>query len=165
MSGQALTANGSSNEGSVTSEAVPVGSELADGSTNPVVTSDASLPGQTDTLDAPTSALPESITSVSSQDISAPETNTNSTFAAPSSPTVSETTPDEVVSPDASITPPSVGATPHIRLRLRCFARLSLIHLRTHARDIRIGQPRLAALVINKATHFRRIVSHQRQKL
>jgi YD repeat-containing protein len=112
MTGQALTAQSSSSEGDITSETVPTGGELADGSTTPVSTSDASLPGQTDTLAAPTSALPGSITSVDAQDVGAPETTPTTGFSAPSSPTVSETTPDEVVSPDAGITSPNVGTTP-----------------------------------------------------
>jgi YD repeat-containing protein len=112
MTGEALTATSDTGTNPVTNEAVPIGSDLANGSpANPVVNSDATVPGQTDTLSALTSALPESITSVSSQDIAAPETTSTTIFTAPSEPTVAETTPDEVVSPDANIAPPQVGAT------------------------------------------------------
>jgi hypothetical protein len=91
---------------------IPHLSELANGSpANPVVSSDATLPGQTDTLAAPTSALPESLSSVSTEAIAAPETTPTTGFSAPSAPTVAETTPDEVVAPDANVAPPNVGAT------------------------------------------------------
>jgi YD repeat-containing protein len=112
MTGAAISAVEPSTATPVTEEAVPAGSELADGSTsNPVTTADASLPGQAETLTAPTSDLPESITSVNAQDITTPETTPTTGFSAPSVPTVAETTPDEVVSPDANVAPPQVGAT------------------------------------------------------
>jgi Pretoxin HINT domain len=113
MTGEAIGAVEAGTSSPVTEEAVPIGSDLANGSpANPVVNSDASLPGATDTFAAPTSALPESLASVSTEAIAAPETTPTTGFSAPSVPTVAATTPDEVVSPDADIAPPQVGATP-----------------------------------------------------
>jgi The BURPS668_1122 family of deaminases len=112
MTGKAISSVQENNPSAVTNENVPAGSDLANGSTaNPVVNSDATVPGQTELLATPTSALPESLGSVSTEDIAAPETMPTTGFSAPSAPTVADVIPDEVVSPDANVAPPNVGAT------------------------------------------------------
>ncbi len=90
----------------VNPETTPLGGELANTPT------EGAIPGLPETLTSPTGALPESLGSVNTEDIILPETPATTVFTAPTAPAVAETTPDEVVSPDANIAPPNVGATP-----------------------------------------------------
>jgi hypothetical protein len=105
MEGSAIGAVEGNDASPITDATVPAGSELAD------TPGEGALPGLPETLTSPTGALPESISSVDASDILTPEAPSTTPVAAPSAPTVAETIPDEVVSPDASIAPPNVGAT------------------------------------------------------